>query len=72
VASEKISPHPMMQAWEKISGTACCESGTADWSDYTRMGPGFPAQPDHRAPFRQHGFLFGHEHANSPFNDGVR
>jgi hypothetical protein len=70
VASEKISPHPMMQAWEKISGTARCESGTAGLERLYEMGPGFP--PDHRAPFRRHGFLFGRAHANSPFNDGVR
>jgi hypothetical protein len=66
LASEEISPHLVMQAWEKHSIQHVAKAGGAgrDWSDYTQMAA-LPAKPDHGAPLRHDCVVFGQEHANS-------
>jgi hypothetical protein len=57
--------HLVMQAWEKYSIQHVAKAGAAARiGAIERKWPGFPAKPDHGAPFLRYGVLFGHEHAN--------
>jgi hypothetical protein len=65
LASEEMSPHLVMQAWEKHSVQHVSKAGrAARIGAIVRKWPGFPAKPDHGAPFLHYCVLFGHEHAN--------
>jgi hypothetical protein len=68
LAAKEMPPHLMVEAWKKHSKQHVVEAGFRTWiGAIERKRPGFPAQPDHGAPFLIHCVLFGHEHANSPF-----
>jgi hypothetical protein len=55
-----------MQAGEKDSIQHVSKAGrAARIGAIERKWPGFPAKPDHGAPFLHYCFLFGHGHANS-------
>jgi hypothetical protein len=54
-----------MQAWEEDSIQHVAKAGSAARiGAIERKWPGFPAKPDHGAPFFHYCVLFGHEHAN--------
>jgi hypothetical protein len=66
LASEEMPPHLVMQAWEKYSIQQVSKAGFgARIGAIERKWPGFPAKPDHGAPFQHYCVLFGHEHAKS-------
>jgi len=66
LASEEMPPHLVMQAGEKDSIHHVSKAGrAARIRAIERKWPGFPAKPDHGAPFLHDCVLFGHEHANS-------
>jgi hypothetical protein len=61
-----MPPHLVMQAWEKYPIQQVSKAGFgARIGAIERKWPGFPAKPDHRAPFQHYCVLFGHEHAIS-------
>src|SRR5229473_5112110 len=65
LASEEIPPHLVMQAWEKYSIQHVSKAGrAARIGAIVRKWPGFPAKPNHGAPFLHHCILFGQEHGN--------
>jgi hypothetical protein len=54
-----------MRAWEKHLIQPAFYACFAAWMGaLERKLPGFPAKPDHGAPFVHYRVLFGHEHAN--------
>jgi hypothetical protein len=58
-----MSPHLVMQAWEKHSIQHVLEATFgARIGAIERKWPFFPTKADHRAPFLHHGVFFGHEH----------
>jgi len=60
-----MPPHLVMQAWEKYSIQQVSKAGFgARIGAIERKWPGFPAKPDHGAPFLHYRVLFGHEHGN--------
>jgi hypothetical protein len=66
LASEEMSSHLVVQAREKDSIHHVAKAGAAARiGAIERNWPGFPAKPNHGAPFRPDRVLFGYEHGNS-------
>jgi hypothetical protein len=60
-----MSPHLVMQARKKSSIQQVSETGFgARIGAIERKWPGFPAKPNHGAPFHRYCVLFGYEHAD--------
>jgi hypothetical protein len=58
-----MSPHLVMQTWEKHSIQHVLEATLGAWiGAIERKWPFFPTKADHRAPFLHHCVFFGHEH----------